>query len=1137
MERLIVTGLELTGATHSAYSNGRGIFMPDGNTSPDILSQPIARTERVHRAAPSKTGLMQKWLTFLGRENQTPDVTRLVKALVDSKLRPEHATLTFDPAVVKRAEKALNGKELTDMQKKALTAAHLVGEGKPGKEGRPATIGDYTPQQISEKARMLQLGGFTSDEARALMEAGVVGMQPPTPGGASPHDAEIDAVVKDPETNARTTIMPTTFTDPEFRSIAEKIQTSYDNDHLSQSSLQRFFDAVNKHAAEGANVDFNEARRLEAGIRRISELDEARMGRGERAQRQREPRQSAEQIRDNELKTRIAAAQAEVDADPTDDAKKQRLAYIKKERREFVKGIARNINVQSGRVDESMFEIIIDEENSLDYLVDRIISPPLDSETGDWSLGLYGQSNLDTIINFLRTQRETADSEEVRKFRNVQYNSVIEIEEAARLAHAVNKSIINADLKTFSAVAGSLDDVKLTRLSKIRGVGIVARLLEAEYGSLLARDGWVNSKNYATLFGKVKNPETGLLETDQDQSSLTSFRALVNHARARFEANPNDPALTDEMRELAKLEDWQVVWAFNIGKSLYNMWLRGAEWISQGQVPKGDKGYVSFPQESIARILNWPQWMLQRFQISESRGGMEWLERALAAHQGIREEEGYGHMGLSKIGGKKVENFEMPDMIGVRGWWATWREKQLLMSTMPMQYAPRGNIDGFTLLREGAEVHPGEITDLGLLLDTGAITFRDNRNGMVYKYNSEDKPEEAITTEQQIDYWKSIFLDQNGDVRGDFKMGLGASLFFLKPTDHDSKALWKVKETIRTKIWEKAAAENPLGLVPYLHGLEYRRGNSVSIVPGPGAPQAQKDAWRGFERKLFQLNEIKMQRIRGLDRALAGQDPNITSAQAINMIKNITLSGIITEETARADGIKLDGTERGWLDNIKNKGQTAAPHLANVRFEYNPFLNDTPLEKLDYSVIGHEGYRRMLNDTSSFQEANGALIALMDNPSKFKEPGEIFEAMVPFVKGVGDILGTEVGQKKGWLWLRTAVGMFERGSNAGSPLEKRLRQLPFINEALGVIHKPNSLAQKYAGIEASNWDSQQLYKAAEQGVHMGVISEEEFKKWKKRFGGPLAIAFQKMLRFIFGGFIIGAIETGKAGTKDVEGLK
>ena len=414
---------------------------------------------------------------------------------------------------------------------------------------------------------------------------------------------------------------------------------------------------------------------------------------------------------------------------------------------------------------------------------------------------------------------------------------------------------------------------------------------------------------------------------------------------------------------------------------------------------------------------------------------------------------------------------------------------------------------GATIKREGIEVKNGEITDLGVLLDTGGIEI----NGKSFS---------DLSDSAKADYIKSVFLDEAGHVRADFNRGLGAALFFgLKPSAYghhkDGPEYIAAKEHIRMLIWEKAAIENPLGVIPFLHGLKYKNGRTVKIMPGQGSSPEDQLKWQDFSRKLFQLNELKMQKIKMWDPALRNSDKDVRK-HAVGELKKITLESIIAEEAGRnvaADGkITFTPDEVKWLKTIREEGHKAASHLANIRFAYNPFLNDLSLEKIDYGIVGQEGYRRMLNDTSSFQGANDALIKIMDSPSKYKEPEELNEAIMPFIEGVGAILGTDVGQRKGYVWLEGMLDMFERGSNATNPVSKKIRQLAPVNEFLQFIHKPNSKAQKFAGHHASVWDSQQLFKAGEEALHAGVISEEEEKKWRKRFGGHIAIIFQQFIR-------------------------
>ncbi|MCX6783094.1 MAG: hypothetical protein NTZ20_03835 [Candidatus Levybacteria bacterium] len=65
------------------------------------------------------------------------------------------------------------GRNLSDEEKQAIIRAHYIGMGEEGKDGNIAAIGNYTQEQIWEKARILK--GFSKDERRILMENGLVG--------------------------------------------------------------------------------------------------------------------------------------------------------------------------------------------------------------------------------------------------------------------------------------------------------------------------------------------------------------------------------------------------------------------------------------------------------------------------------------------------------------------------------------------------------------------------------------------------------------------------------------------------------------------------------------------------------------------------------------------------------------------------------------------------------------------------------------------------------------------------------------------------------------------------------------------------------------------------------------------------
>lgn len=73
-----------------------------------------------------------------------------------------------------KGTKAL-ARELTIDEISAIEQAHLVGKGEPGRNGKPASIDNYTEAQLREKAEILRQAGFDKEERRALITSGTVG--------------------------------------------------------------------------------------------------------------------------------------------------------------------------------------------------------------------------------------------------------------------------------------------------------------------------------------------------------------------------------------------------------------------------------------------------------------------------------------------------------------------------------------------------------------------------------------------------------------------------------------------------------------------------------------------------------------------------------------------------------------------------------------------------------------------------------------------------------------------------------------------------------------------------------------------------------------------------------------------------
>lgn len=82
-------------------------------------------------------------------------------------------------ALAKRKKLAEASLKRTDLSKELIDEiekAHLVGEGLPGKNGKPAGVGNYTIGQLKEKYKILEKAGLPPEDIRRLMEDGVVGI-------------------------------------------------------------------------------------------------------------------------------------------------------------------------------------------------------------------------------------------------------------------------------------------------------------------------------------------------------------------------------------------------------------------------------------------------------------------------------------------------------------------------------------------------------------------------------------------------------------------------------------------------------------------------------------------------------------------------------------------------------------------------------------------------------------------------------------------------------------------------------------------------------------------------------------------------------------------------------------------------
>ncbi len=90
-------------------------------------------------------------------------------------------------------------------QEKAILKAHSEGSGEPGKDKRPAGVGNYTLHQLGEKLDILEKAGFSKKQRFSLVKEGLVGVLP---------SGEFDASKFDPDK----------ITDSTIKKIAKQVQ-------------------------------------------------------------------------------------------------------------------------------------------------------------------------------------------------------------------------------------------------------------------------------------------------------------------------------------------------------------------------------------------------------------------------------------------------------------------------------------------------------------------------------------------------------------------------------------------------------------------------------------------------------------------------------------------------------------------------------------------------------------------------------------------------------------------------------------------------------------------------------------------------------------------------------------------------
>ncbi len=1123
------------------------IFMSDAGINTEGVRAPQAPTPKAPIGSPpssSPTDLRGEWMSvFSPRELQNIDTRRTIDAAVELGFGPakvtsrgrteqtaqsvvENAGLdSQDPVVLRRHSELANkeelteeektelytanadrlskaegllkeslGRELTDAEKKAILKAHFVGLGEKGKnEETESGVFNVSEAQLLEKAKILKDAGFDKEQRREIIESGLTAAAAPPPVGIPPREYGL-------ERNAAIADFGTiNFNHPELDNIKQKILD------LHNASIAAGGSGIDSESLKGYQnqwINAKESGRLvgadallehefQERIREISQLDTLARGGGRAEEGFWEEA--------GNFQEEIARARA------AGDTVRENLLT---EQFRIAKGrFVGNINVSETGLRDHTLKLIVDDEEAYQRLAFKIIGGPLQSETGDYSLGFYGQINIDAMTNLLQSLSENTTDPTKRDTFNAQKEDINNIKEGVRTMHELNKYIVTGNLEPASQIAGSILPKYQQVLQKWKGVALVERLLEAAHSVTVSKDGYINIDNDQEMMGTKINKVTGKFEKDQGKSVLAEFRELL----AIIKASPG--LATGALTGFENMQEWEISLAYNLGRAMFNNQQRKAAWTSQGQVPAGNRAWESTPLEGFNKILNPGRWLYHRFTIGKGRGGMRWFDRFTDAMQRYKHTEGWGHTSITKIRDDKIEMFELPTMTGVRDWMASWRAFGMTLKQTSARFELQGSVAGFQVFHKeagsnvsnNAPIDPND-TSLGMILDTGALKF--NRAG-------EDKGWDDLKDFEQADYLRSVFYEPDTDnLRADLQSALGVVYrYVLNPAAghhglEKSPKSNKIKEDIRAKIWERVAEDNPLAIIPYLNKMEYGHGGGHKTFGGrdvfrdtPGVD------WSILQRKLNFLNEIKLAKVRGI------KNPDGSYAVAPELSFSLQ-NAIAHVESVRGPGY-LSADEARFLEEVKTEAHHVAHDMANVKFAFAPFMNDVILEDTDYDQPGQESFRRHFGDLAQFNATNGAIAEAMDNLGLITDYHKMVEFIAKFSKGITGVHGDETAKHKAYPVIEATVAFFRRGENVidksgefkgedklsrKQRLARWIKQQDEVHEIAQKFHKPNSEAQMYYNIKALTLDRGQIYEAMEDLAAAGLMGHDQEEDYKKRFG-------------------------------------
>lgn len=775
-------------------------------------------------------------------------------------------------------------------------------------------------------------------------------------------------------------------------------------------------------------------------------------------------------------------------------------------------------------ISSRQLELFADDKTATEKFVIRIISSPLQKENTPYLLGFYEGINLSLLTQMLdrKVVHERAGSRgfgEAKDFaRRINF-----LVEGIRLMHDMNYHITSDNLDNFVNAARSITSEHIQTMNEVPGVGTCFRIIEEEYLSMLARDKMITSVpndyrnhghgNYEEMFGY--SDKSGVWHEGTISKifrTTTEMRSLANTMAAEG----------DQFH----LERWQQDWGGPIAQYLYNLFLRAPEMIAQGEFPKYGASFARAPLHTASNLMDWVSDVLQRYEIGETGGGQKFIELSLEEYDRQRTEFGWDHSVMGKVQGLEVAKLEHSGVLGVVGYFRSWRQELALFKPAPFFEPGTDNV-----------------------LEEGMYTYiNDSLN--VWDDAHKIKQEHILGESRTQRLGRLFFADPNTpapELRPEFNNSLGILLRqgFITPSEKDLKNFDRdhenMKLKIRAAIWRRTAELNPLAMVSYLQEAQVLSDKPVRNVHGVLEPE--KSPWQKFLKGKTPAERARLETRRtrliaeGFDGALVfnienrpdwneqtnaqGNVVSIGLKRKLIIANEMRLATILEAHTSRNSGairdldwivqnrltgdFALTNGERVLLGEIEDKGKIIAEELATIRLPFNPFMNDIVYETANYEAPGEASYKDALGgDTPAFFRADNEFIKLVGNPAGLKEAKEAIAVLAAVSEYLGDPLGKSDGQDRVAPFLIGFLRFVQRGGilrERGHPKQAFLDEWTLKNWIKQKMQLSSSWAQRFGTNSSLSLDVYEIEHAIKDAQKDNVLRKLEYEDPREDYKG------------------------------------